>query len=175
MNVAQVMHRTVATVRCDETWRDALRMLLGESLNALVVVDTDRRVVGVVTQTDLASRVQGAERAAMRAMLDGVIAAHSHRMLLRWHQAPLWEQCARVDTLMTAPVVTVTSDMPLTTVARLLLIHEIEQIPVVDAARRPVGTVRQRDLVAAIAAGEARPDTATLPPELDAFAAWAYS
>ncbi len=170
MNAAQVMYRPVVTVRCDETWRDALRLLLGASLNAVTVVDGDGCIVGIVTQTDLAARVQGSERAAMRAMLDGVIAAQSHRTLLRWHQAAKWEQYARVDTLMTTPPITVAPETPLAEIARLLLAHDIDQVPVIAADRRPVGLVRQRDLVAALAAGE--------QPALvhfDSFAAWAYS
>ena len=170
MNAAQVMYRPVVTVRCDETWRDALRVLLGASLNAVSVVDADGCIVGIVTQTDLAARVQGPERAGMRAMLDGVIAVQSHRTLLRWHQAPKFEYYARVDTVMTAPPITVAPEAPLAEVARLLLAHNIDQIPVVDASCRPVGLVRQRDLVAALAAGEQ-----PVPAPFDSFAAWAYS
>ena len=157
MNAAQAMRCPVVTVHSGDTWREALRLLLGGSLNAVTVVDDAGALVGIVTQTDLASRIQGNERTEMRAILDGILTPVSHRTLLRWHQAPEWGGGARVASVMTATVVTVPPDAPLAVVARLLLAHDIAQAPVVDGANRPLGMVGQRDLVAALATGAAIP------------------
>jgi len=157
MNAARAMRGPVVTVHGGDTWREALRLLLGGSLNALTVVDDAGAVIGIVTQTDLASRIQGNERTEMRAILDGILTPVSHRTLLRWHQAPEWGGGARVESVMTAAVVTVPPDAPLAVVARLLLAHDIRQAPVVDAANRPLGMIGQRDLVAALATGAAIP------------------
>ncbi len=170
MNAAQAMRGPVVTVHSGDTWREALRLLLGGSLNAVPVVDDAGAVIGIVTQTDLASRIQGNERTEMRAILDSILTPVSHHTLLRWHQAPAWGGGARVETVMTTTVVTVHPDAPLAVVARLLLAHDITQAPVVDDARRPLGMIGQRDLVAALATGAAIPATHAAPlstPERD--------
>ncbi len=171
MTAADVM-RPVPTIAADVSWREAVQLLLGSALDAAPVVDGERRVIGIVTQTDLAARTRGVERTELRAVLDGVITIRSHRTLLRWHESPHWEMGSTVMTLMTAPVVTVRPATPLPVVARILLDHDIAQVPVTDSDGHVRGMVRQRDIVAAVAMWSA----SLLPPaERDAFAAWAAS
>jgi len=171
MTAADLM-RPVPTIAADVSWREAVQLLLGNALDAVPVVDAERYVVGILTQTDLATRTRGVERTELRAVLDGVITIRSHRTLLRWHESPHWEMGSTVATLMTAPVVTVRPETPLPTVARTLLDHDITQVPVTDAGGHIRGMVRQRDIVAAVAMWSA----SLLPPaERDAFAAWAAS
>jgi len=164
--------RPVPTITADISWRGALQLLLGNTLDAAPVVDGERRVIGIITQTDLATRTSGTERTEMRAVLDGVLTIRSHRTLLRWHESPHWETGSTVATLMTTPVVTVRPETPLSAVARILLDHDIAQVPITDADGQVRGMVRQRDIVAAVAMWSA----SLLPPaERDAFAAWAAS
>jgi CBS domain-containing protein len=47
------MTRDVVTVRYDETVRRAARLMADHGINHLPVVDTDGRVVGIVSSTDL--------------------------------------------------------------------------------------------------------------------------
>lgn len=171
MIAADVM-RPVPTIEATLSWREAVQLLLGSALDAVPVVDADKHIVGIVTQTDLATRTSGIERTELRAVLDGVVTIRSHRTLLRWHASPRWEMGSTVATLMTTPVVTVRPETPLAAVARALLDHDITQVPVVDDAGQVRGMVRQRDIVAAVAMWSA----SLLPPaERDAFAAWAAS
>jgi CBS domain-containing protein len=172
MYAADIM-RAVPTLRAEISWRDAVHLLLGNALDAAPVVDTDDRVIGIITQTDLATRTTGLERTELRAILDGVITIRSHRTLLRWHESPHWETGSTVAALMTASVVTVRPDTPIAVVARTLLDHDIAQVPVTDSTMHLAGIVRQRDIVAAVAMWGA----SLFPPpaERDAFAAWAAS
>jgi CBS-domain-containing membrane protein len=172
MYAADIM-RPVPTLDANASWRDAVHLLLGSGLDAAPVIDTHGHVVGIVTQTDLATRTTGMERTELRAILDGVITIRSHRTLLRWHESPHWETGSTVASLMTASVVTVRPDTPIAAVARTLLDHDITQVPVTDSAGSLLGMVRQRDIVAAVAMWGA----SLLPPpaERDAFAAWAAS
>ncbi len=171
MTAADVM-RPVPTIAADVSWRGAVQLLLGDALDAAPVVDAAQRVIGIITQTDLATRTSGVERAELRAVLDGVVTIRSHRTLLRWHESPHWEMGSTVGALMTAPVVVVRPETPLPVVARILLDHDIAQVPVTDADGQARGIVRQRDIVAAVAMWSA----SLLPPaERDAFAAWAAS
>ncbi len=171
MTATDVM-RPVPTIAADVSWREAVQLLLGSEIDAVPVVDGEQRVIGIVTQTDLATRMRGVERTELRAVLDGVVTIRSHRTLLRWHESPHWEMGSTVATLMTTPAVTVRPETPLAAVARILLDHDITQVPVIDADGQARGVVRQRDIVAAVAMWSA----SLLPPaERDAFAAWAAS
>ncbi len=171
MTAADIM-RSVPTITADTSWRGAVQLLLGGALDAVPVVDAERRVIGILTQTDLATRMSGIERTELRAVLDGIVTIRSHRTLLRWHESPHWEMGSTVATLMTAPAVTVRPERSLPIVARTLLDHDIAQVPVTDADGQARGMVRQRDIVAAVAMWSA----SLLPPaERDAFAAWAAS
>jgi len=172
MHAADIM-RTVPTLKADASWRDAVHLLLGNALDAAPVVDASDHLVGIITQTDLATRTTGMERTELRAILDGVITIRSHRTLLRWHESAHWESGSTIGALMTTPVVTVRPDTPIAVVARTLLDHDITQVPVIDGNTCLVGMVRQRDIVAAVAMWGA----SLLPPpaERDAFAAWAAS
>jgi CBS domain-containing protein len=171
MIAADVM-RPVPTIEAQVSWREAVQLLLGNALDAVPVVDGEYHLIGILTQTDLATRTRGVERTELRAVLDGLITIRSHRTLLRWHASPQWEMGSTVATLMTTPVVTVRPDTPLPAVARTLLDHDIAQVPVTDADERVRGMIRQRDIVAAVAMWSA----SLLPPaERDAFAAWAAS
>jgi CBS domain-containing protein len=171
MIAADVM-RPVPTIEAQVSWREAVQLLLGNALDAVTVVDGEYHLIGILTQTDLATRTRGVERTELRAVLDGLITIRSHRTLLRWHASPQWEMGSTVATLMTTPVVTVRPDTPLPAVARTLLDHDIAQVPVTDADERVRGMIRQRDIVAAVAMWSA----SLLPPaERDAFAAWAAS
>jgi CBS domain-containing membrane protein len=171
MIAADVM-RPVPTIEATLSWREAVQLLLGSALDAVPVIDANKRIVGIVTQTDLATRTSGIERTELRAVLDGVVTIRSHRTLLRWHSSPNWEMGSTVATLMTSPVLTVRPETPLAAVARTLLDHDITQVPVIDETGQVRGMVRQRDIVAAVAMWSA----SLLPPaERDAFAAWAAS
>lgn len=163
MIAAEIMQRAAPTVRCDAPWREALHLLLGDGLNAVSVVDDTGCIAGIISQTDLASRTEGAERIELRAVLDGVLTVRPARTLLRWHTAPNWGGGPTVAALMTHPAVTVRGEATIAAVARLLLRHDIAQVPVVDAARRPLGLVRQRDLIATLAdRGDALPSAVSL-------------
>ena len=171
MHAADLM-RPVPTLRADVSWREAVQLLLGNGLDAAPVLDGAAIVVGILTQIDLATRATGVERRELRAILDGVVTIRSHRTLLRWHTAPVWESGSTVAALMTAPAVSVRPETPIAVVARTLLDHDIAQVPVTDRAGHLGGMVRQRDIVAAVAMWGA----SLFPPaERDAFAAWAAS
>lgn len=70
----------------------------------------------------------------------------------------------KVDTVMTASVITVRPDAPVKEAARLLVEHGISALPVVDASGKLVGIVSEADLIPF----ETRPDPRTqampIPP-----------
>lgn len=68
---------------------------------------------------------------------------------------------ADVSSVMTADPACCTADTPLRDVARMMVEHDCGQIPVVDADRRPVGVVTDRDIAVRVVAAGKDPAQAT--------------
>lgn len=68
---------------------------------------------------------------------------------------------ADVSSVMTADPACCTADTPLRDVARMMVEHDCGQIPVVDAERRPVGVVTDRDIAVRVVAAGKDPAQAT--------------
>jgi CBS-domain-containing membrane protein len=151
VDAEEIMTRRVRVVHHRASWRDVLPLLLGEGCHAIPVTDDANRVVGIITQTDLASRISGIERAQLRAILDGIVTIRSFRTLVRWHTQPRWERRSSIAPLMSKPVITVHPKTSITNVARILAEHEIRQVPVTERDGELRGLVRQEDIVAAVA------------------------
>ena len=62
LSVENLMQRNVITVPSDATIRDAARLLSAGGFHALPVVDAAKRLVGIVTSTDLLAYMTGAAR-----------------------------------------------------------------------------------------------------------------
>ena len=68
--VADVMSRKVVTCRADDDARKAIDAMSKHQLRRIPVVDKDNRVVGIVAQADVATRVNDAGKTA--AMVKGI-------------------------------------------------------------------------------------------------------
>lgn len=112
----------VFSCREDASLRDAAQRMMDEDVSALVVVDGDGFLAGIITHTDV---VRGArEREA-------------------WEHEP-------VQNFMSPNVICVTASATLAEVAELLLDHCIHRVVVVrqEAGRqRPIGVVASSDVV----------------------------
>jgi CBS domain-containing protein len=62
--VSSVMTRDVVTVAPDDSWLTAVRSISEHHVHALPVVDADRRVVGVVAESDLTLKEERLDRAS---------------------------------------------------------------------------------------------------------------
>jgi CBS domain-containing protein len=80
----------------------------------------------------------------------------------------------QVRDVMTRRVVTATTDVPVGQLARLLAIHRISAVPIVDDDRRVVGVVSEADLLPTVSTGRAGTTAAdvmnTRPPTVPADA-----
>jgi CBS domain-containing protein len=145
LTVADVMTRAVAQVQPDTPVSDIVTLLIDRALRALPVVDTDGRVVGMITDGDLLTR----------GGLD---------LSLEIQQAlPLPERAAQVATLadqphraadlMTPNPITLPSTTPLAQAAAVMANRKMKRLPVVDEQGRLVGIVSRSDLLKTVAEG----------------------
>jgi CBS-domain-containing membrane protein len=135
-SVSDVMSAPVVSVRAATSFKEMVRLLHHHQVNALPVVDPAGRLLGIVSETDLALK-QEEQRPS--------------------HRVPFVPDAARPQRskasgttaadFMSRPVVTALPGLSLSGAARLLHQRDVRHLPVVDAEGRLVGIVTRRDLL----------------------------
>lgn len=143
--VGAIMMHEVPTVHRDTPLAETLDRLLESEKRRAVVVDDSNRVVGIITDGDVLER-------AARRVRPGAL-----RSLANWFGGGERPEglavAARGRTaadIMTSPVITVTPDTAIAEAIRLMMIHKIKRLPVVDAGGRLVGLVGRAGVLTAI-------------------------
>jgi CBS domain-containing protein len=146
--VAEVMDPEVPTVSPETPLSEVLALLTSTRAKRAVVVDAERRVIGIISDSDLIARMNPAthpgilERLVSRLHLGALSADARHHL-----------QKARGKTaadLMTDDVVTLAADSPIGTALALSAEKHIKRFPVVDAAGKLVGIVGRSELLSAL-------------------------
>ena len=142
-----IMSRDVRTLEFATPLATAWELMVRHQVHALPVLNSARRVIGIVTRGDFLRHAELddyttlAER--LRRFLQATPTSHSDKPEV-------------VGQIMTAKVVTAAAGMPITALVPLMSNSSKHHVPVLDAERRFAGIVTQSDLVAALV--EARLD-----------------
>jgi CBS-domain-containing membrane protein len=131
--VRDVMTSHVVAVRSDASYREMAALLRAHRVSGLPVVDAQGIVVGVVSETDLLTKLAMNRRPRRR-------------------HAPAGELTAA--DLMTRPAVTTSPDELVTSVARLMSSRKLRRVPVADSRGHLVGIVCRSDVLSVFS----RPD-----------------
>lgn len=118
MNAQQIMTSDPACCGPDTIAREAARQMVDRDCGCLPVVDDDRKVTGVVTDRDLATRGLAEGKGA---------------------DTPVAE-------VMSSPAVCCGTGTDTSEVAEMMAQHQVRRVPVVDGDDRLVGMVGQADL-----------------------------
>ncbi|GLK81758.1 hypothetical protein GCM10008174_34990 [Methylopila turkensis] len=140
-----VMTRNVVAVAPHDPLPQALDLLRRHHVKALPVTDAARKVLGMVTQTDLL------EKAVWRGKGPSLTFENRLRLTLTRVRAPH----GAVEDIMTSPVATVGLDAPIGEVALRMSASRLNHLPVVDDRGRLEGVVCQITLMAALMADAA--------------------
>lgn len=132
-----VMHRDVPTAGPDTPLADILELIVASPLRRVVIVDGEGRIQGIVHDRDLLDRVA---REQSPGLLASLIAVLSRR------DASATGLRGAAREVMTADVITVPPDMPLSEVVQTLTEHKIKRIVVADENGRLLGMI-DRDAV----------------------------
>ena len=133
-----VMHKRLLTVGPETSLREAIEKLVRAEVRHLPVVDTDGRVVGMLSDRDLRTAV-GDPREAMD------------------NESLLIER-ATVEQVMRTAVVVVQEDASIVEIADAFLDERIGAVPVVDADEVLVGIVSYVDVLAHLVGRKRMPD-----------------
>jgi CBS domain-containing protein len=135
------MTKDVACVRPDTSVRHAAEVMLARRVSGLPVIDDEGRLAGIVTEGDLM------RRAELRNALSP--AGEANESSEGWNAAYVKSHSWRVGDVMTATVVSVREEEPLSGIATLLDQLDIKRVPVVRG-ECVVGVVSRSDLLRAI-------------------------
>jgi CBS domain-containing protein len=148
---AEIMDPDVPTVTRDEDARKAIELLAETDLGAIPVVDSDGKVVGIVSESDL---VLSEEESDLHLphyldLMGGVIFVGS----MKGFEEKLNKAFAtNVRDLMTADPVVVSVDGSAEAVAKKIADSHHNHLPVVDGDGRLAGMVTRADALAALVA-----------------------
>ena len=144
MNAADVMVTNVITVGLDACLQDVAHLLLTNRISAVPVVDSDGKVVGIVSEGDLMRRAEagtGRRRSWWLSLLTGKEGLAAQYVK---------EHSRKVADVMTRDVITATPDTPLQDIANVLEKNSIKRVPIIEDGKM-VGLVSRANLLQALA------------------------
>ena len=147
MLVRDVMSRPAVTVRADASLKEATTLLDVRSLTTLPVVDSEGRVLGIVSEADL-----------ITGMVPRDTRLHMVPRATETHTLPP----GSVGEVMNLHPMTVNEDTDLAEAADLMTTTGVKSLPVLNHRRHVVGVVSRRDVIHLLA----RPDS-EIEAELD--------
>lgn len=144
--VQDLMSRNVVTASANDMLYDAIREMEIASLTALPVIDTEGKVCGILSNSDLLCLTYGlqCDIATLPYVSDTVRKTLS--------DAIAEDHCdARVSSAMNSDVETILPTATISEASQSLIFHAVHHLPVVDADNRPVGIISAMDIVRAVA------------------------
>lgn len=144
LTAGKVMTPDPVTVSINDSLRDVGEVLLKHSISGVPVVDGTGVLVGILSERDLLD--EDRRRGALpRTALFGT-AVVSEDLLLKAYENGMQ---LRAHNVMTTDVICVDEDTPAEAVARMMMNHRVNRIPVVRDGK-PVGIVTRSDLLSAM-------------------------
>ncbi|MGA9597408.1 MAG: CBS domain-containing protein [Acidimicrobiia bacterium] len=130
MRVVDLMTSDVITASPDTPIKAAARLMVRNKVSGLPVVDENTKVVGIITEADFL------------------------RLEVAREEAEDPKPVERVEQVMNRSVLTITPDATVTEAARIMVVNDINRLPVTDTNGRSLGIISRLDVVAAFT----RPD-----------------
>jgi CBS domain-containing protein len=137
LTVADVMTYGAVSAAAATPYRDLVDLLEMRSVNAVPIVDTFDRVVGIVSASDLLHKIEFAGGVDPPRIFES-----------RQHRRDRTKAAGMIaEELMSSPAVTVSKRTPVAEAARLMETTGVRRLPVIDDLGRLIGMVTNRDLL----------------------------
>lgn len=147
--VNEVMTHQVITLRPDMTIAEAWEVMLANLIKAAPVVDSQQRVLGMLTDEDLMQRAGLWQHLSVAERLDAET--------LKEQLAALHHSTLKVADVMTQPAITAQSNESLGIAAARMAAHGIKRLPIVDQTGRLLGILSRVDVLRQVMAIESQP------------------
>ena len=146
MKIGDIMTCDVITVTPETKVRDVARILSEKRIGAVPVINTERNVVGIISESDLFLKEKGIPFSAVKIP----------RLFNEWVEPGKLESLYRkIEThmasdVMTSPVITVSPEDEVGAAAALMFRNKISRLPVVKGGKL-VGIVSRSDFIGLMA------------------------
>jgi len=130
MRVVDLMTSDVITASPDTPIKAAARLMVRNKVSGLPIVDENTRVVGIITEADFL------------------------RLEVAREEADNPQPVERVEQVMNRSVLTINPDATVTEAARIMVVNDVNRLPVTDNTGKSLGIISRLDVVAAFT----RPD-----------------
>ncbi len=139
----EIMTTDVITVNPDTEITAATRILLEKRINGLPVLDAERRLVGILCQSDLVSQQKKLPLPSFFTFLDGFIPLNSMKHVERQLEKAVALTVSRV---MSLNPISVSPDTEISTIAALMVDRNYHTLPVLEDGRL-VGVIGKEDIL----------------------------
>jgi len=151
MRVGDVMQKRVVTVKRSTTLRELIEVLRKFTFHTLPVVDEDDRVVGIITLEDILKIFQPYPSNILN-MLERIpfLDEYEERSLLEEDIPSEMGVLCVVEDMMNTNIVTISGEATTLEARRLMKLHRLKRIPVVDKEGHLVGIISLFDIILAV-------------------------
>jgi CBS domain-containing protein len=142
MKVKDLMSQPVITVHENASLDQVARTILENNVGGVPVVNSEGEITGIITESDFSAKEKSVPFSTFRAP----------QLLGQWISKNAIEniyQAARnrrADEIMTRKVAVLSEDDPIEKAAKMLLVHDVNRLPVIRDGK-PVGIIARRDLL----------------------------
>lgn len=143
--IRDVMSEQAPTASPETALDEVIDLIVGSPANRVVVVDGERRPLGIVTDSDLMQRLDPEMRISVAEVLRSKIPIDALAGDARRHLAKI--RGSRAADVMTSPVVTVGESTPFAEALAVSAERRIKRFPVVDGAGHLIGMVGRMELL----------------------------
>lgn len=139
LKAADIMTTPMHVIHLDTDLIATATLLAEKGISGAPVTDRDGRVIGVISEKDFLRKMGADQRGSFMQVI-------AHCLKNKGCVAAPMANRAAGD-IMTAPAITVTADISIGQISAIMIEKNINRLPVVDAANKPVGIVTRTDLV----------------------------
>ena len=151
MRVGDVMQKRVVTVKRSTTLRELIEILRKFTFHTLPVVDEDNRVIGIVALEDILKIFQPHPSNILN-MLERIpfLDEYEERSLLEEDIPSEMGVLCVVEDVMNTNIVTISEEATTLEARRLMKLHRLKRVPVVDKEGHLVGIISLFDIILAV-------------------------
>jgi CBS-domain-containing membrane protein len=143
--LARIMRRDVASVYPDTPAAEVMQAVIATRLNRVLVIDRERRVLGLVTDSELLERVTPSVRpSAIHSLMQRLPFVHPQP---EQQQLEQHAQAKTARDLMSTVVTVVGEDEPVRTTIAAMLASKQKLVAITDKDRRLVGVIDRADIL----------------------------
>lgn len=142
-----IMTTEVIVAKQDDTVSDVANILVKQRIGGLPVVDSNNKVVGIISETDIMKKEKHIESPNVVNFLEGLIFLED----LKKMEDDIRKIAAyKVGDLMSTDIVKVQEDDTFDTIANIMIKKSINRVPVVDKDNTLKGIICRYDIIKAM-------------------------